>query len=58
MEECAELIKAVSKIERFGEFDWHPNHPDINNRTKLLEEKSDVDLAFKNYLQALYKRRN
>ena len=31
MEECAELIKAVSKGLRFGWDECHPSHPDVNN---------------------------
>ena len=40
-EECAEVIKIVSKIKRFG---WESTHPDggPTNRDKLAQELGDV----------------
>lgn len=42
MEECAELIKAVAKAERFGYDSWHPNHPEVTNMDNIQAEFSDV----------------
>lgn len=46
MEECAEVIKAVSKAVRFGFDDWHPDTPGVTNRWKLLQEMEDVVLRW------------
>lgn len=41
VEECAELIKACTKAERFGLDDRHPR-TGVANRDQLIEEAGDV----------------
>jgi len=41
-EECAEVIQMVSKIRRFGEYNNHPDTPEITNLTRFKEELGDV----------------
>ena len=41
-EECAEVIVAVSKINRFGFDSSHPNRPEKNNLDDLEEELGDL----------------
>lgn len=42
LEECAEVIQAISKILRFGFESTHPNDPTYTNRTHLQEELGDL----------------
>jgi len=42
LEECAEVIQAISKIFRFGFESCHPEHPIITNRVHLTEELGDL----------------
>jgi NTP pyrophosphatase (non-canonical NTP hydrolase) len=41
-EECAEVIQMVSKVRRFGEFNHHPDEPDLTNLAKFKQELGDV----------------
>lgn len=41
-EECAEVIQAVSKIQRFGISNYHPSTPDVSNKEHLQREIADV----------------
>lgn len=50
MEECAELIKAVSKLERFGNTSYYER----SNLQRLEDEWKDVQLAYSNYIAELY----
>lgn len=42
IEECAELIHAISKAERFGYFNWHPARPHSCNAYEIENEMHDV----------------
>lgn len=42
MEECAEVIQAISKILRFGFESAHPDNPTYTNREHLTEELGDL----------------
>ena len=47
MEECGELIQAVSKAVRFGYRNWDPNDPTKEtNIRKIFREYNDVRRAF------------
>lgn len=41
-EECAEVIKACSKIKRFGINNHHPDRPASMNSIELAQELADV----------------
>ncbi len=41
-EECAEIIQIAAKIQRFGFESYHPNDPDVTNRTLLEREIADA----------------
>jgi len=41
-EECAELIKAICKAERFGYDNFHPERPEGSNSDAILREINDV----------------
>ena len=43
LEECAEVIQAVSKINRFGFDSFHPSTPHKNNKDDLEEELGDLE---------------
>jgi len=43
IEECAELIKILCKVKRFGWDNFHPDHPDVSNRILVLQEIEDVE---------------
>lgn len=41
-EECAEIIQIAAKIQRFGFESYHPDDPDVTNRTLLEREIADA----------------
>jgi len=47
IEECAELIKSISKAQRFGYFASHPDFIENNNMDDILSEKDDVSECIK-----------
>jgi NTP pyrophosphatase (non-canonical NTP hydrolase) len=49
MEECAELIKAVSKLERFGNTSYY----EVSNLEILEAEWKDVQYAYGQYINEL-----
>ena len=56
IEECAELIKAICKAERFGYFNYHPDRPELNNTEEIKAEMDDVVEVierFEGYLKSL-----
>ena len=42
LEECAELIHILCKVQRFGIDDFHPVTKEIN-RNRVIEEMADVE---------------
>jgi len=42
LEECSEVIQAISKIFRFGFDSRHPDYPLLTNRVHLMEELGDL----------------
>ena len=42
-EEAAEVIQAVGKILRHGYTSYHPDEPDLDNRTLLMNELADFN---------------
>lgn len=46
MEECAEVIQAIAKAERFGYTNSHPSTPQTNNMWKIRMEWDDACKAF------------
>ncbi len=49
IEECSELIQAITKGERFG---WDKHHPDrtVSNLWELRGEWSDVKAAYSKFI--------
>ena len=43
IEECAELIQAICKAERFGLDNWHPERHGYSNRQAICDEMRDVE---------------
>lgn len=41
-EECAELIQAICKANRFGINNYHPDTPNTSNIGKVINEMADV----------------
>lgn len=54
IEECAEVIQAITKIKRFGLNNFHPDRPDSNNKDEVLEELMDLEYAIKEYRYRLH----
>jgi len=48
IEECAELIQAVTKGKRFGWKNFNPLHTNTNNYLDLIREFEDVKKCFAN----------
>lgn len=44
-EECAEVIKEIQKVLRFGFESVHPHNPTVTNRTLLTNEMGDLKAA-------------
>lgn len=42
LEECAEVIQAISKVFRFGWNSCHPDKPEYDNKDHLNEEVGDL----------------
>lgn len=42
LEECAEVVQAISKVFRFGWDSCHPNEPYVTNKMHLEEEIGDL----------------
>jgi len=42
LEECGEVIQAISKARRFGYFNFHPDRPESNNLDDILAELKDL----------------
>lgn len=53
IEGCSEVIHALCKVERFGEFSAHPDRPDVSNLEHVLEEIEDVRKAIKAYVESV-----
>ncbi len=49
LEECGEVIQAVSKARRFGYFNYHPDRPDSNNLSDILAELKDLKSRIKEF---------
>jgi len=46
IEECAELIHILCKVERFGLENFHPDKPEVKNWQLVLQEIEDVERLF------------
>ena len=44
--ECGALIQALSKADRFGFFNHHPDRPEINNWEEIKKEMADLTKSF------------
>lgn len=53
IEECAEVIQAITKIKRFGLMNYHPDRPESNNKSEVLEEMKDLRAALDRYEEYL-----
>ena len=53
IEECAELIMAISKAQRFGYFASHPDFIEKNNMDDILNEMNDVSECIKSMKEHL-----
>lgn len=48
VEECAELIQALMKVQRFGWYSYNPLNPSYYNIDQVCEEIDDVQLSLSN----------
>lgn len=46
VEECGEFLQALSKAQRFGWFNCHPDRPGTTNIDDVCREMADVVEAF------------
>ena len=46
VEECGEFLQALSKAQRFGWFNFHPDRPGTTNIDDVRREMADVVEAF------------
>lgn len=53
IEECAEVIQAITKIKRFGLFNYHPDRPESNNWIEVIAEINDLQDALFKYQEWL-----
>jgi len=53
IEECAEVIQAITKIKRFGLMSYHPDRPESNNKIEVLAEMKDLCAALDRYEESL-----
>lgn len=52
IEECSEVIKAVTKAMRFGMDDWHPDDASrTKNRTLIANEMGDLVRSYNELAQ-------
>lgn len=57
IEEASELIKAVTKLERFGAYNWNPLLPNkITNLEQLRSEWSDLKTRYDEYISYVIAR--
>lgn len=55
VEECAEVQKAVTKIQRFGLENYNPDTK-IQNSDKLFQEMKDLELTWKRLKKDIQKK--
>lgn len=48
-EECAEVIKAICKGQRFGWGNYHPKYPKFCNLELVLQEIADIEESIKTF---------
>ena len=52
IEECAELIQALTKAKRFGLYNFHPKDPkETPNIRKIMDEWNDVTIRYAQLIQ-------
>jgi hypothetical protein len=58
IEECAEVIQAITKIKRFGLYNHHPDRPTATNIDEVLMEINDLEYALDVYRDELIETQN
>ena len=53
IEECAEVIQAITKIKRFGLMNYHPERTESNNKMEVFAEMKDLRVALDRYEEYL-----
>uniref|UniRef100_A0A6H1ZKL8 Uncharacterized protein n=1 Tax=viral metagenome TaxID=1070528 RepID=A0A6H1ZKL8_9ZZZZ len=53
IEECAELIHILCKVERFGLEKFYPDKPEVKNWQLVLQEIEDVERLCRNIKKAI-----